>query len=401
MRITGQFPFCSAPLSEDTYTGCQGRCVYCFSQNRAGSKGGAAKSGPVAKKSRGIEHPVKALLQSPLGNLAVHLGGLTDPLPDVEVSVHRTAEFIERVLPERAIVMSTKNDIRKFPRVMEAIMQRPGAFLYQTSIETDNAKTFTVIGGEAQASIAERLGAIEEMSSRGVACVVRMQPFVRDWWVGLSSFMQRIASSGARGIIIEHLKFGAGVTRWGRLEKACEKLGMSLDDLGSSRREGDRSLPVLEKIANYSEVSKLAHGVGLACFAGDNVIRGLGDSPYCCGQELMPDFQLEWVSSNNLTAQAWRGRKIDAGAVPNMDKTSGKALANTGLAQDSKRRDQIRRMTIREVLGAWALNDYRMSGMFPYAKKIKPGVWQQSEEWMSFCNKIRKPKKEGDRDGLS
>jgi len=390
MRITGQFPFCSAPLSVDTYVGCQGRCVYCFSQNRADVKGYKARQGPVAKETRSIEHPPEVVMTSPLRDLAAHLGGLTDPLPDVEIESHRTAKFIEHVLPTRAIMMSTKNDIRKFPRVIEAIKKRPEAFLYQASIETDDPKVFKVIGGEAQASIDERLGGIEKMSSLGVACVVRMQPFVRKWWGGLHTFLRRVADAGAKGVIVEHLKFGAGSTRWNRLAEALEKLSMSLDELGPSKREGDRSLSVMEKIENYGEVAESAHRVGIACFAADNVIRGLGDSPYCCGQELMRGFQDGWVHKDNLTAQAWRREIIDA-HLPVFRETPGGILAGSGLAQSTAALVRLKRMTAEDVLLEWAKDDCRMSGMFPFARKVAPGVWRQSEEWLAYCKKIRRP----------
>lgn len=390
MRVTGQFPFCSGPMSVDSYRGCQGTCVYCFAQNRQDAKGLASRGKPEPVEGPGIFHPNGRLNASSWGKLAAHLGGLADALPKEEAKAGRTATFIEKVLPGRAVILSTKGDARDFPAVLGAMQIRPEAFLFQVSIETDSEDIRFRLEGNLQATIAQRLESIAAVSKLGIPTVIRMQPYVRGWWRGLHSFIQRVADSGARGVIVEHLKFGAGVTNWDRLRAACDELGTPLDFLGRGKTEGDKSLPIKEKVANYVEVAAIAHAKGLACFSGDNALRPLGDSPYCCGQELMSGFREEWVFAGNLTAQAWRGRRITAAACGN-DDVPGNALTSCGLTQDSSRRLQMNHMMLPELMSEWARSDARMQGILPYAKKIEVGVWEQAEEWMKFCQGIRRP----------
>jgi len=390
MRVTGQFPFCSGPMSVDSYRGCQGTCVYCFAQNRQDAKGLVSRGKPMPVEGPGIFHPSGRLNASSWGKLAVHLGGIADALPKEENKVGRTATFIEKVLPGRAVILSTKGDVREFPAVLRAMQIRPGAFLYQVSVETDSEKIRYRLEGDRQATIAQRLGAIEAVAKLGIPTVIRMQPFVRGWWKGLSAFVQRVADAGARGVIVEHLKFGAGVTNWDRLKAACDELGTPLEYLGRGKTEGDKSLPIKEKVANYLEVASIAHAKGLACFSGDNALRPLGDSPYCCGQELMADFDESWVFAGNLTAQAWRGRRIMAAACGN-DDVPGNALTSCGLSQDTAGCLQMNHMMLPELMVEWARSDFRMQGILPYAVKIEPGVWEQTEEWLKFCQGIRRP----------
>ena len=144
------------------------------------------------------------------------------------------------------------------------------------------------------------------------------------------------------------------------------------------------------RVANYLEVASIAHAKGLACFSGDNALRPLGDSPYCCGQELMAEFDESWVFAGNLTAQAWRGRRITAAACGN-DDVPGNALTSCGLSQDSARRLQMNHMMLPELMAEWARSDFRMQGILPYAMKVEPGVWEQTGEWLKFCQGVRRP----------
>lgn len=386
-RLTGQFGYCSAPLAHDTYTGCAARCTYCFSQNRADTKGVAARG-----RIDGIEET-----HVPGGEenkFAVHLGSLQGTLPAVENKKRQTETFLRKTLPTRPVMLSTHQDIRQFPGVLAAGAEYAGRFQLQQSCISDQDDLIAVIEDGSVPSWGDRLGSMKAAADEGITVVCRLQPFVRSWWKDLGKAIDDIAATGAGGVIVEHLKIGAGATKWDRFEAACRKVGTPLEKILDTREGADRTTSIKSKIRTYRFISERAHANGIACFAADNAIRGLGDSAHCCGAGLMPEYREEHVWGGHVTALAWESQTIqdapEKWAIAS-DDAERRMMGAASIAQDTIGRQLLRRLTVREFMAKLLRDDRKISQWIPFARRIREGVWKQSDEWWEFCQKTRRP----------
>jgi hypothetical protein len=226
-----------------------------------------------------------------------------------------------------------------------------------------------------------------ELSERGIPTIVRMQPFVKNWWRSMGTFFDLLCGAGCLGVVVEHLKKGKG--QWTRLEEACNSLGTPLALLCSQKEGSDSILPIMDRIKNYKTVSTLAHNAGLVCFAADNALRPLGDSPYCCGQELILDFDPMLVQEN-FTSIGWKNRKVDYNFPFPYAVLPCKESTRIELRQDSKGVLQLAKMSWGQVMESWGKAGSNLRMLFPFSKRTLEGR-EQTEEWFSFCLSTRKP----------
>ena len=387
MKITGQLPYCSMPVAHDTYSGCVARCAYCFSQNLSGAKGERAQGSitPLAPGSFPGADKIP---------FAVHLGSMHGTLPPVENKTGQTEAFLRQELPRRIVVMSTHQDIAEFPGVLDAIRVKPGSFMLQASTCSDDDDITHAIERGTVPLLRQKLAGLLAVADMGATVVVRMQPFVRAWWKDIPAAIEAFAAHGVRGVIVEHLKIGSGLFNWEGLREACEVAGTPLDELVSAREGFDKTAPLTRKIQNYLRVAKACHERDIACFAADNVLRGLSDTPHCCGVEMMSDYADGKAWTGDLTAVAWRDKTVKA--APDHwdvadDKTERSFIGASGLSQRTQTDVALRRMTISDYMTAYLDDDEKVAALLPFAKKVAPGVWEQTEEWRNLCLATRRP----------
>jgi DNA repair photolyase len=287
MRLSGQLPYCSAPLVHDTYSGCDGECLYCFSKNRTGTKGVLAREEVKPARGNKLDNMPRAALDA-MG-LAVHVGSLHGTLPEAENQHYSTQRFLEDWLPHRPVILSTKKNVGRFDGVVRAAAKHAGRFLLQVSICSDSSTLLGELEGLGVPGFEERLEGLQHAAASGLTTVVRLQPFVGAWWTGLAPALRRMQASGVRGVVVEHLKTGAGSTRWRELIEFMDRRWRVSDKVLVKQGGQDRSAPLQLRISNYLTVAEACHEAGMHCFAADNDIRALGDSPHCCGQELMEE----------------------------------------------------------------------------------------------------------------
>jgi len=154
--------------------------------------------------------------------------------------------------------------------------------------------------------------------------------------------------------------------------------------------ENEYSAPVQSAVNNYLYVRRIAHSSGLKCYAADNAIRQLGDSPFCCGQELLPRFSIKAVHAHNITAIGFRSQIVEppslsggysADNMPILG-VNKRHLAHS-LSQDSSCTYYEKTLSHLEIIRA-GFNAFNMRRALPFATRIDDLVYKQSDVWWDF-----------------
>ena len=343
--VTSQFAICPVPFHLDPYNGCVHNCAYCFGrdltnfQRRTGEEvstdnllGGklvnlqrnveaqprftdltvndAKKFSRWMKKQESKEHdPTDAVSVALKMRMPLKIGAIGDPCPPHERDLHVT-ENVLRVLADRdyPVEIQTKN-----PVVLAEVLERlgPGENIVAavTLVTLDEEWIKRVEPGAPSA--AARLVAVKRIVEMGYPAMIKVQPAVYPRILkDLPRLAAAVKKSGAFAFQTEGLKVRIAMPQdERRIFDAA--LGNVRKEYGLRYGEKESSDYVLKdryKLEYIELAELLAKRHGLRYFSSDNSPMGRGDSPECCGTEILRGYN---VSTYNLRHEAFGLMKKD------------------------------------------------------------------------------------------
>lgn len=258
---------CDLPVQADPYKGCSHGCVYCFARRFASEIGGDVDNGESAKALRSFIDGKRDDTTSFIDwNIPIRIGAMTDPFQPVERKKRRTYDML-KVLAEThyPCILTTKGEVVADDEYIQ-LLSRCNVLMQFTMACSEYDRL------EPNApSFEDRLKIMAKVSPHCTRTVVRIQPYLHQYFDSILASLQRFKDAGAYGVIVESMK-------WGSKHKGLVKVG------------GDYTYPLPVILKDFLELKEEAHRVGLKIYAGENRIRRYGDAISCCGNDGMEGF---------------------------------------------------------------------------------------------------------------
>lgn len=255
-----QIAICDYPVRLDTYTGCSHGCKYCFvyRKNKALDKvlPIVGSSDAILRLSRGERTTYTNAFD---WKIPLHWGGMSDPFQPIE-SVHRASQkclevFIQTQYP---FIFSTKGRLAWSAEYLDLIRQsKCVAQVSMACTEMDSIET-------AAPGFMERLRGLELLSKSTVRTIVRVQPYIPNYFKSILKNIKLFRDAGAYGVVVEAIKF---------FDKQP----------GTVKFFGDNVYPLSVLKPHFFSIKEECHRNGLKFFSGENRLRSMGDSLTCCG----------------------------------------------------------------------------------------------------------------------
>ncbi len=287
------FYFCSLPIRLDSYRGCSLGCLYCFSQklnNRRFEFNNCVLPANPNRFSKLMEsvldlNDCKGLIRSCIiRRLPIHFGCVSDPFQKAEVKNRVTYEFLKVFKKYNyPFVLSTKSDLVISDEYLNLIKTNPCSI--QISFSTFDDKLAEKIEPNAPPP-SKRLNVLEALSENGIYTVARIQPYLYGIDKISEKNFKRIAKTGAKHIILEHLRIPTNSSLKIR-KKLWNAIGINL--LEEYEKEGIQNSRVNYEIAsdikynNVVKAKRIANSYGMTFGAGDNDFHHFSDKICCCG----------------------------------------------------------------------------------------------------------------------
>lgn len=287
---SGNFTVCPAPLRFDAYEGCTAGCRYCFARV-------AALSGITSKHDQweAVQKRKMNLGKSCLGegrsaiaayralNIPVHIGGMADSLQPIEQEEKYFLQGLEWFADNSVpVILSTKFSLlgkEPWRSAWERIPQR----LLQVSCIAADDRMLQLEPGAAPWQ--ERMALVRDLSQTCPA-IIRAQPFILSFGLdGFSHLAEQAAAHGASGITVEGLKLP--IRKHDFMDRALQAILGKAYQPPQERGSSDWEYTYSQRFAYQLTARKACRANGLAHWAADNAFRWLGDSPNCCGQDLI------------------------------------------------------------------------------------------------------------------
>lgn len=297
LMATGNLTVCPLPLRLDTYSGCPAGCAYCFARTarlsvqKHDTWGTIVQTEPPNEKVLRGEGASAEAGYRRMG-LPVHMGGMADPFQPCEREAKASLRSLELLAACNVpTVVSTKFGLLAESPWREAWEAIPRRLLQVSLLAADDR--LAKLEPDAP-TWRERLAFVAEMAQTGPVAV-RLQPFVQGFSEKtLGLLCERLASAGAKALIVEGLKVPVRVRP--RMEAL---LGAALGGdfvIPSLCMAGDMCYPLETQFAYQLFARRLAKQNGLQHYAADNALRFLGDSPNCCATDLIdaPTWKANW-----------------------------------------------------------------------------------------------------------
>ena len=265
---------CDVPIRFDTYKGCTHACKYCFvKKNNDITK---IKNGEGVESLKNFINGKRNLETNWADwDIPLHWGGMSDPFQPVEKARRRSLEclkvFAETQYP---FLVSTKGRLVADDEYLDLLSKCNCAV--QISMLCSGYDKIE----PGCPTFEERLVMLEKVSKRVKRTIVRMQPYLHEFYKDIKANIPRIADAGAYGIVVEGMKF------FGKKVKGTVRVG------------GDFCYPVEVLRADFEGLKNEAHKHGLKFFVGENRLRSMGDDLCCCGVGDM--FKVNTFNLNHL-----------------------------------------------------------------------------------------------------
>jgi DNA repair photolyase len=331
---SGNLTVCPGPLRFDSYDGCPSGCAYCFARIAAMS-GTASKHDTFnAPEPRKLNLTLKQLLGEGRSAIAaframdipVHMGGMSDCFQPLErqhqVTLKAMEVFAANDIP---VILSTKFRLlleEPWRSAWEAIPRR----LLQVSLIAADDRLARL---EPNAPTwQERIAFVTEMSQTGPV-MVRLQPCILPFsMLTVGKLAEAVAEAGGKGITVEGLKLPNRARAWmdGQLKAILGKAYETPKAGGTS----DKEYTFGQRFAYQLAAKKVCREHGLRHWAADNAQRWLGDSPNCCGQDLLPGvgiWEANWGHAADLALREGRVTFAAMGAAMGANATN---IINSG-----------------------------------------------------------------------
>lgn len=225
--------------------------------------------------------------------IPIHFGGASDPLQPSELEYRVTYRLLEVLRQyEYPFVLSTKSDLIAQPEYLSLIRDAPA--VVQISFSTLNDELAKRLEPNAPAPSA-RLETLSCLAQHGVWTVARLQPFLYPREKIETVIFQRLAETGVRHIVLEHLRIPTN-SRISARRALWRALGMDLlaayRHLGIAYSRVNYELNPESKLANILQARALAHKFGIGFGSGDNDFHHISDHLCCCGIPDREDFRV-------------------------------------------------------------------------------------------------------------
>ena len=198
--------FCSSVLRIDPYPFCEFGCRYCFA-SRATSYRMKLKPDVVVNTFKKI---VKILENRGIKNTVFRLSALTDPFINEEREAKASLSIIKICLRSSCkLIINTRGTLLTEEPWIEYLrmLGKAGKVLVQitiTHIDDNEVRTLE----PSAPSISERFRVVNELAKMGIPVVVRLQPIIPRFNMGVAEDVVRESHrKGAKQIIVEFVKF--------------------------------------------------------------------------------------------------------------------------------------------------------------------------------------------------
>ena len=296
LAITSQFFYCGLPLRLDSYSACQYSCQYCFARAR----GGAGRRRPIAsadvdalgrRLERVLEHGrIRSALDEFLGRRQpIHLGGMTDPFPQLERRSRTTHGLLELLANYNyPTIISTKADLLLDDVYLHTLAR--GTFAVQVSLSSLDAQLLATIDAGTP-SPRTRLNVLQSVAEAGIPTACRIQPVLPTREQDVEAVIEACADACVKHVAIEHLKLPIETT-WAGTRRMSRALQIDLPTFYRSRsaaRVGrEWILPAAERLERMIRWRAHVHSRDMTFGAADNDLLLLSDGNCCCsGADLL------------------------------------------------------------------------------------------------------------------
>ena len=294
---TNQILYCSNPLRLDGYQGCEFGCKYCFANQLRDTLKSCDPEWAMQKISDAVNGTLNQS-NSAMGSFArfvsegwpVHIGGMADPFPYSEKKLRTMWKILYQFTQTpHPIIISTKSTLPGLGEYLNLLTQMKDQLIFQMSIITSNQDFSNAIEPYTP-TIEARLKTVEKLCNAGIKCFVRLQPFMLELLDEQEDLFARYKDIGVQGVIVEGLRMRPR-TKYTEFEKSFYDIySYNIRDKMVRKSVMNNSYYELsEKIAYHLVLRDFAHANNLIYLVADNDLRFMGDSPNCCGQDLITD----------------------------------------------------------------------------------------------------------------
>lgn len=274
-RCGSQCTLCDLPISFDTYKGCTHACSYCFVKRKKDISevdfGESADSLLNFIKGKRDQKTKWCDWQIP-----IHWGGMSDPFQPAE-AIHRRSLECLKVLEKTQypFLVSTKGRLAVEEPYL-GLLSRCNCVV-QVSLVCPSFDKFE----PGCPPYAERLEMIRKLSKNVKRVIVRIQPYMLQYFKEVNQSIKDVAEAGAYGVIVEGMKFI-------KKQRNTVKVG------------GDWCYRYEDIKAHFDSLKKTAHNCGIKIYAGENRLRRFGDSLTCCGVDGLEGFVPNTYNLNHI-----------------------------------------------------------------------------------------------------
>lgn len=262
MQCGTQCACCDYPIHFDTYTGCSFCCSYCFANEKPEKNIVAPTNKAVNALRLFISGKRTSETRFCDWNIPVHWGATSDPFQPLERTERKSLECLELFAETKyPFIVSTKGTLNaEEPYISlvsecECVVQISAACKQYDALES------------GAPSFAERMKAVEKLSSKVKRLIIRIQPYFPIYFKEIKENLKAFAGIGVYGIIVEGFSSRQKKKRIGEMEW-----------------NGSRYQYPIEILAeHFKELRKEAHKCGLKFFCGETRLQFLGDDLTCCG----------------------------------------------------------------------------------------------------------------------
>jgi len=149
----------------------------------------------------------------------------------------------------------------------------------------------------------DRIKTVEKLCNSGVKVLIRLQPFIWQLLEEQNELFRIYADIGVKGIIVSGIRTSRSQNNINSLKNSfLMSFGIDLNkELG--RMFLNDSVYTVQRTFEYNRILRdIAHSNNLLYLAADEDFRFMGDSPNCCGTDLIK----ARVNDTNLTHLAYR-----------------------------------------------------------------------------------------------
>lgn len=306
IRLTADGFDCALPVTIDSHSKCSYACIYCFSPNISGHRDGEdipTGQTPLtnienlfSEKGNKIDNFFNALKYKSRVNgypCPVQLGGLTDPLDNIERNQGWFLEFAKLAIKyKQPVRISTKGNLFLEDEYLQAIAKAPELFWVNFSIISIDDKIMKLVDVGAPPP-SERLRCMKNLSEIKVKTGLRFRPIIPgisdatpDYPNAYMDLINTAADNGAGNISYEvaflPMLDPKAVPKWTRLEKIT-----GIPYLSIYRKFG-RTQPCTRASYIWTEqimhaIHKVAKARNMFIGVSDPLWKQLNDGGCCCG----------------------------------------------------------------------------------------------------------------------